>query len=69
MEVYKTGTEIETIIGNIKGIITAICIRQLRVNYELSYFNKDGYKTCWISEDEFIVKENTGKIKIGFKNK
>jgi hypothetical protein len=34
MQIYKTGTEATTVIGNIKAIITAVTIRENHCAYE-----------------------------------
>jgi hypothetical protein len=56
LQVVKYGTNIKTVIGNIKAIITAICIRENEgVTYEISYFNNGLSTTCWIKRIEFEI--------------
>lgn len=61
IEVYKHGTPVKTVIGGIKGILIAICIRGEKVSYELSYFVDNEYRTTWLDECEFIVSKKNRK--------
>jgi len=52
-------------IEKIKGMITGICIRFDRIQYEFSYFHNGDIKIIWLSENEFdqIVEKETA---VGF---
>ena len=67
MELIKCGTKVTTVIGEISGIITAICVRFDKVQYEFSYFVNGEYKNIWIDSCEFIVSGNYNVVKIGYK--
>jgi hypothetical protein len=64
--IIPCGTEATTIIGNIKGLITATSIRYGEVKYELSYFYNADYKQCWLHENELNINKHQ-KNQIGFK--
>lgn len=66
--IYAPGTRVKTKIGEIEGIITAATIRDLRIQYEVSYFYDGQYKNVWLDEYEFYLVDKGGKIVIGFKN-
>lgn len=65
IKVLPCGTQTETKIGSLKGMITASCIRFKDVNYEFSYTLNGELKTTWLREDE--LKFDGYKQKIGFK--
>ena len=46
MKVIKTGSKGKTVIGNIEGIITGICMRDNSLMYEFSYF-VNGKRECY----------------------
>jgi hypothetical protein len=64
MKIYKIGSCVH--FNSYQGIITAVCIRGLNIQYEISYFVGADYKQIWLTEYEFSI-ENTNKFKIGFK--
>lgn len=66
MNIIKHGQKAVTTLSNIEGMITATTIRFDNIVYEFSYFNNNEYKTIWLSEHEFEVKE-LEKRKIGLK--
>ena len=74
MTIYEYGTHIRDIVGEYKGVITGVLIRQDFVLYEITYFNPiTGEKTTtWSNEAEFDVievqKRTAKKREIGFKN-
>jgi hypothetical protein len=55
MQVVKCQTKIKTVIGEIKAIVTAICIRDEQILYEISYFKNGSRSTCWIARYEFEI--------------
>jgi hypothetical protein len=65
IEVFPCGEIVRTIIGDIEGMITAVCIRFEEVRYEISYFVNQEQCTVWMNEKEF--RTNITKIPIGFK--
>jgi len=65
LKILPCGTQTETIIGNIKGMITGISIRFNYVNYEFTYMLNGELKTYWLREYE--LKFEGDKQKIGFK--
>jgi len=68
MEVIKYGTKVESVIGGIIGIITAISIRESGFSYEVSYFVDSEYKSIYLCESEFVIRGKRNTQKIGFKN-
>ncbi len=67
MQIVKTGTPIITKSGQIKGMVTGVCIRNESINYEISYFGGGEHKTTWIYRYEFDI-DTTTKTKAGFKH-
>lgn len=65
MKVIPCGYEVNTKIGKIIAIITGICTRYSRVSYEISYFCNGEHKSCWVTEDE-IISRNNHETSIGF---
>lgn len=68
IEIIKSGTEVETVNGQIKGTVTAASIRFNSVSYEISYFHNGEYKSCWMNELEFKSMGDNYKQKVGFKS-
>lgn len=66
MEVIATGTEVTTLIGKVKAVITGICIRGTRVTYELSYFVDGDHKSCWVDNTEIVWEAGMDKVEIGY---
>ena len=67
MDIYTLGQPVQTKVGDIEGILTAVTIRPVGpVAYEVSYFNGGDYKSVWLSETEFTVNFEQ-KHSIGFK--
>lgn len=64
--VYKSGTRVVTIVGDVAGMITCSSIRFKEVRYEISYFLAGVYTNVWLNEDEFEVTTDE-KIKVGYK--
>lgn len=64
MEAIPCGTEIVTKIGNIRAIITGVCIRFEKVQYEVAYFLNGDRKEVWLDEREFTTEAK--KQTIGF---
>lgn len=60
------GTSVTTKIGDIKCLITAICIRDNNITYEISYFNNGEYKSCWVREIEFTIADDVKRTSIGY---
>lgn len=67
MQIVKPGTTIITTIGQIKAMVTGVCIRNESISYEISYFGSGEHKTAWIYRYEFEIDTST-KTKAGFKN-
>lgn len=67
LEIFGCGTNVTFKLSNINAIITAINIRGSHVSYEASYFDKNDYKSIWITSDEFIKTSINKKTEIGFK--
>lgn len=67
IEVYPNGTEVTTVIGEIKAIITGIVIRDCGIKYEISYFKDKTQQTAWVYKSEFTVETKIKKKNIGFK--
>jgi hypothetical protein len=59
------GTIVKTVIGNIVGMITGVCIRFDDVQYELSYFSGDEEKSIWMRPQQFVVNHFSANT-IGF---
>ena len=74
MTIYEHGTHIRYLVGEYKGIITGVLIRQEFILYEVTYLNPlTGEMTAtWSSDLEFDVievqKRTAKKREIGFKN-
>jgi len=66
MKVYKSGTRVKTVIGDIEALITSVSMRQGSIAYELSYFVNGSYCQIWLHEFEFTVCPT--KKKPGFVN-
>ena len=67
MQIVKTGTKIITISGQIKAIVTGVCIRNESINYEISYFGGGEHKSAWIYRYEFEI-DTAIKTKAGLVN-
>jgi len=68
--VYKPGTIVETIVGNVVAVLTGCTIRERGIAYEITYFVDKEYYTQWLSPCEFKVRsKNVQTSKIGFNNK
>lgn len=68
IELLSSGTLVQPKLLKVDAIITAACIRDKRVTYELSYFNNGELKNIWLSELEFTIKESVFTTnKVGFK--
>lgn len=65
MKIYKCGSKATTVIGKIEGIITGICIRFKKVQYEISYFHEGKHQSIWLEECEIICQEKQ-RVTIGF---
>ena len=66
MLIYKEGTEVITVVGSLKGLITAVTIRGGYATYEVSYLNDGQIITTWLSEIEFKT-DSEKTVKIGYK--
>lgn len=58
MQIIKFGTPIVTVIGNVKAIITATCIRDQNITYEISYFHNGMSVQTWLHRIEFKIDES-----------
>lgn len=55
IQVVRCQTRIKTVIGEIKAIVTAICIRDENITYEISYFYNGINTTAWLKRYEFEI--------------
>lgn len=56
-----------TLALELKGIITAVCIRDdRRVTYEVSWWDKGDHKTAWLEPCEIEAVGSVKLTKIGF---
>ncbi len=67
MEVRECGTKAKTVIGGIEGIITAVLIRFVKVQYELAYFDKGKRHSEWVEECELEYDASVKRKTIGYK--
>lgn len=65
IEAFPCGEVVRTVLGDIEGMITAVCVRFDKVSYEISYFVNQDQHVVWMNENEF--KTNVPKTPIGFK--
>ena len=68
MIMYPCGIEVDIKVLNVKGFITAICIRETKIAYEISYFVNNEYKQIWLQDYEFST-ERKRDLEIGFISK
>jgi hypothetical protein len=66
MDILSNGTQVRVGDG-IWGYITAACIRNNNISYEVTYFHDGEYITVWLYEFQFSIASETNKQKIGFK--
>ena len=64
--IVQPGTKVITVIGEIKAIVSGVCIRNESVSYEIAYFLAGHHVTEWIYRYEFEI-DNTSKRSAGFK--
>ena len=55
MKVYKHGTRIKSLIGDIEGVITEVSLQPSSVVYKMSYFSGGSYMNVWLYEFEFEI--------------
>lgn len=67
MQIVKPGTPVITTIGEIKALLTGVCMRNESVTYEISYFADGCHKTCWVNRFEFRI-DDTKKGSVGLKD-
>jgi len=65
-KMLSQGQEVITKSGKIRAVITGACIRGGNISYELSYFDTNDYKQCWVYSFEFDV-DDAEKSNPGFK--
>ena len=63
---FPCGISVKSKIGYVEGIITAVSIRFDNIQYEVSYFTDNEYKSAWLNESEFTTENQ--KHSIGFKS-
>lgn len=66
MDIYKCGTPVTIKLANVKGFISACCIRHKNAQYEIIYYEGLQQHIIWANESEFEINEPE-TIKIGFK--
>jgi hypothetical protein len=69
VQVYNCGNEALIKNANVKGFITAICIRGIQITYEICYYLNGVYNSHWFNDYEFVVTDLAAKEKIGFIDK
>jgi hypothetical protein len=67
IDVYSCGTYVAIKINGVKAMITAVSIRYSHIIYEITYYTNDEFKTVWMRDEEFEIKNDYGKTNIGFK--
>ena len=67
IQIVKFGTPVITKIGQVKALITATCIRDQNVTYELSYFIQGQHTETWCARIEFDI-DDSEKQKPGLVN-
>lgn len=65
VSLYDCGTEVISVFGGFRGMITCTSIRFGFVTYEITYYLDGEPRTTWMREEEFVTKQR--KITIGFK--
>ncbi len=55
MKIIKEGTIIKTVIGDVQGIISGICIRNEQPYYQISYFVNGIHQDCWLYPYELYL--------------
>jgi hypothetical protein len=63
--IYKCGTNVLTVVGNKSGIISEVSIKYNIIQYNISYYEGNEFKSVWLPEQELIV--NGEKQRIGYK--
>lgn len=67
MKVIKPGTKVNSLLGNIQGMITEVSITfKNKVIYKIDYFWDGEFKHIWLQEEELIIDNRETKT-IGFK--
>lgn len=71
MEVYDIGTDVVIYGPGIRAKIKGICIESdAKIKtYKCVWWEKDRKREEWLEKEEFGVKNNKGKVKIGFSKK
>lgn len=68
IEVYSYGAKVAIVgAGSICGTITACCIRDKSVSYEVSYMHDGNHKQAWLASHEMVAEEDKEKQEVGFK--
>jgi hypothetical protein len=67
IQVVACKTKIKTVIGDVKAIVTAICIRDENICYEISYFHNGIQVAAGVKRYEFEI-DSTEKRKAGLVN-
>lgn len=67
IKIVPLNTRVTTVIGEVEGMITGVCIREGYINYDISYFKNGEYTNCWLNRAEFLVKSSNSK-KVGLVN-
>jgi len=70
-EVYDIGTDVEIYGPSIKAKIKGICIEgnDRIITYKCMWWEKDRKREEWLERDEFSIKGDYRKKKIGFSKK
>jgi len=67
MKILKAGTKVTTIIGDVKAIVTGVCITMDTVEYKIRWFYNGEEKIAWVHRYEIEVTKP--KQQAGFNSK
>jgi len=63
---WACGTNVTTVVGKFKGVITEILIRYNQIQYQITRMSNGDVYTSWLVEEEFKVERKAKTVKIGF---
>lgn len=69
MIVIKPGTRVRLSVGKdaVVGTVTAVCLRDKSITYEIVWWDGRIRKCEWVSEGEAIPIEGSSETKLGFR--
>lgn len=65
MKVFKAGTIVKTIIGDIEAMVTSVCITDSSVEYKLRYFSNGLEQIVWLNSFEIEQRKPTQSAGFG----